>query len=153
MEATAAPFPSVGFKTSHRDCSQHETNCATRLVGLELEEELVQRSMLHAAGQAYHITCLTLAVFRQMLKRIVRTFLKKINCYIFIFASWFLHLFLLSLCISKPFFRGRMSTSLQLKLWKWPWVLRMANRGMQKNSPTAPLSKAARKCDLQILVV
>lgn len=101
----------------------------------------------------YHVTCLTLAVFSQMLKKIMRTFFLKINSYIFMFASWFLYLFLLSLCISKPFFRGAMSTNLQPKLWKWPWGLRTANSSVQKKSPPARLSEAARQRDLQISVV
>lgn len=58
----------------------------------------------------------------------------KINCYIFTFASWFLHPFFLSFYISKPFFRGKMSTNLQLKLWKWPWGLRLAKRTCRRTS-------------------
>uniref|UniRef100_A0A8B9NDV3 Uncharacterized protein n=1 Tax=Accipiter nisus TaxID=211598 RepID=A0A8B9NDV3_9AVES len=87
------------------------SDCSAVLVYV-LEKELVQRSTLQDKATMPPASCLQCS--GKCLKESLKLFLK-INCSIFIFGSWFLHIFLLSFCISKPFFRGRMSTNLQLK--------------------------------------
>lgn len=115
-------FSSGGLKTLCRDRSQGDKSHVTEeIVGLQCGTGVCARggagTEVHAAGQGHHITCLTLAVFRQTLKRTIRTFLKDklLHLYIHLLASA-----ALSPLTShfQALLQGQDEHNLQLKLWK-----------------------------------